>query len=350
MTHHFTTAKPPPPRGISLARLCVTSMLVSIPFVGLAIRRVINIQDAHSDWYNPASRHVWLRIGLEVLGLNLVSLLAVWAVATRRCGRMSGMVIALISRRQAPAAVKRLGAKPSNRLRRVTLLMLSGILANSLVCWVVIPRLWPLLDRDPRGSGIALFPGDDREFVIERYVGFTGIMCIGLPGVPPQQMPWIMRDAPPAWAQIASPKHPRIIVEQSCGWPARSFRCYVEGTDADLASGADLAPIGSFGGKVNLGRTAPSDWGLIPRLPIWRGVLINSLALGAAMAALWELCRAVVVSVPRLRRQYNWFYGYCPQCQYDRGGQYDTRCPECGMKVVDVPSRQTDGSIGAGGA
>lgn len=61
----------------------------------------------------------------------------------------------------------------------------------------------------------------------------------------------------------------------------------------------------------------------VPYLPLWRGLILNTLFY----AAIWW----ALLALPRLiRRTLRSRRGLCPRCAYDMRGLTDTPCPECG--------------------
>lgn len=65
----------------------------------------------------------------------------------------------------------------------------------------------------------------------------------------------------------------------------------------------------------------------LPLLPIWPGLILNTLIYAAA---LWLLTLGPI----RLRRALRARKGHCPQCGYDLNNLEAQRCPECGKVIV----------------
>lgn len=105
------------------------------------------------------------------------------------------------------------------------------------------------------------------------------------------------------------------------GWPCRSAWGW------DTHDYVHLNPVGPRSGGII--RTMWSDpWAdpyrpPLPYLPLWRGVILNTLFY----AAIWWL----LLALPRLiRRTLRARRGLCPRCAYDMRGLTNAHCPECG--------------------
>lgn len=103
------------------------------------------------------------------------------------------------------------------------------------------------------------------------------------------------------------------------GWPLKSF--------AALAVGSLRPPAVKYSEFEVIGDIA-LDWNdgggpLLPYLPVWRGIVINTVFYGAMfwlMVFSWPVGRRII----RKRR------GRCLWCGYDLRGTEHDRCPECG--------------------
>ncbi len=114
------------------------------------------------------------------------------------------------------------------------------------------------------------------------------------------------------------------------GWPFLALCCTV--VPIDNTSGASAIPIGaSIEGGVEIaairmprGLSGFDGPAALPYRPIWRGVVKDTVILGAAWWLAGWACR--ITRSRCLRRA-----GRCPDCAYDlRDTAVDAPCPECG--------------------
>ena len=128
---------------------------------------------------------------------------------------------------------------------------------------------------------------------------------------PPDVPQW----AAPALQDAIAPKK---VMLDARGWPFRAFWL-----SADLDEGGSVAAVS---GGLNL-RTSlssvPHDPIILPLRPILLGLLGDTVVYVLIVLILGMLTNAV-------RRCLRFEQGRCPTCGYDRRGQYEEACPECG--------------------
>lgn len=145
----------------------------------------------------------------------------------------------------------------------------------------------------------------------------------------------------PSWSLVAAGanRHSSSVrnanFEDARGWPFLSFRSSFRLTstghvDKQTAHGclelsaADL-PSRPFGSPLS-GGMDDSAWAkprVVPYLPIWSGLLLNSVFYGVVILLIWSVYHAV-------RRRISMFRGRCPQCHYRLYEGLEAGCPECG--------------------
>ncbi|MCL4743391.1 MAG: hypothetical protein KJZ54_14440 [Phycisphaerales bacterium] len=129
-----------------------------------------------------------------------------------------------------------------------------------------------------------------------------------------------------------------LIDSSAVGWPLRAFRW--EETFGVVGNAVLTDDESSeFGFRGMLGLTQQVG---VPALPIWPGLLLNTLFYGAIWFALFTAL-AALRTARRLRR------GLCPLCRYDLRGLPQRACPECGWgrtppaPQAAVPTLQPEG-------
>ena len=138
----------------------------------------------------------------------------------------------------------------------------------------------------------------------------------------PNDAAWADYDPPnvPHWGRPAL-RHavaPKKIMLDARGWPFRAIWL-----SADLDEGGAVVAVS---GGVNLRTNITSlchDAILLPLRPILFGLLGDAAVFSLVVLFLGMLTSAV-------RRCLRFEQGKCPTCGYDRLGQYEQACPECG--------------------
>ena len=136
-------------------------------------------------------------------------------------------------------------------------------------------------------------------------------------------LPWL--DSGAAWpAEDAADA--RAI--RATGWPcATLFHRYAWREDRTLPFQGEYVTPGGI--RLEASRGTPGAWPItypraLPLLPIWRGLLADSLLFGVA----WLL---VLNIAPALRRKLTSKTGHCGACGYNlQGLSRGSACPECG--------------------
>ncbi len=114
-----------------------------------------------------------------------------------------------------------------------------------------------------------------------------------------------------------------------CGWPMRALRWHYELP----ATGAPFAVRGGIVLSAPPGALPEA----LPLLPIWPGLLVDTLAWAAVATALVRLLRLPVRVVRRSLRLY---HGRCPECGYDLRYDLAKGSPECSWRRVPAtPTR-----------
>lgn len=132
--------------------------------------------------------------------------------------------------------------------------------------------------------------------------------------------------------------------EVGAGWPMLAFRWHADLGGAShggipLSSGVTILRHVENGHVQELDRWSPLR---LPILPIWPGLIVNSILYGLLCGLSWNAARRsflCVVKRVRVRR------GMCGACGYVLEGLSSSVCPECGAEVGERKgSRATDGS------
>lgn len=121
-------------------------------------------------------------------------------------------------------------------------------------------------------------------------------------------------------------------VQDSRGWPLRAFSCEwnYSATGASMLGARSEPLLGPVSGGFELPARVlspliPPIPRALPFMPIWSGLLLNTLAFSSAS---FVVMAALSVTRRLIRRCRN----VCPRCAYSLAGQSQPGCPECGWK------------------
>lgn len=129
----------------------------------------------------------------------------------------------------------------------------------------------------------------------------------------------------PSWAAVPAPGVSFDRVDTGAtGWPLRALASE-SWFRTDPATGRSVEELRW---NLTLAKT-PSGRIMFPLRPIWRGVVVDVLALGAA----WWVALAIPVWLRSRRRL---ALGLCPRCGFDLAGAVAPGCPECGWGRDDT--------------
>lgn len=112
------------------------------------------------------------------------------------------------------------------------------------------------------------------------------------------------------------------------GWPIRCFYGWQSFAGVGVDDRMNEPTTKKSGGHFQILRSRYPQGGIqsdesIVYLPMWRGLILNTLFY----AAIWW----ALLAIPRLiRRTLRVRRGLCPRCAYDMRGLTNAHCPECG--------------------
>lgn len=112
--------------------------------------------------------------------------------------------------------------------------------------------------------------------------------------------------------------------EQAAGWPRLAlWKRHLHGVARGI-------PIQRSHGAMKIAKFQQTDDQSLPYLPIWPGLIFNTIFWGAA----WFIILApTFCSLAALKRHRRRRRGLCARCRYDLRGINSPNCPECGDKV-----------------
>jgi len=118
--------------------------------------------------------------------------------------------------------------------------------------------------------------------------------------------------------------------EYRFGWPAAAFAwLYLDPAYRDVD--AQLRYIYTLPRKPALDEITWSPEGpVVPLLPVWPGLILNTLVYSACWYVLMSFLYAWFRSAHRVLMRRNIAQGLCPQCGYNLKGGDSERCSECG--------------------
>ena len=110
-------------------------------------------------------------------------------------------------------------------------------------------------------------------------------------------------------------------IDDARGWPFRALSCRwrtvdYSWQDCEVEWGIELESSPNWSPEFVLRA--------VPYKPIWRGLIANTVLFAITWLVLFEFTRSVIYR----RRLHN---GICPKCRYERRGEFDRPCPECGF-------------------
>lgn len=147
-------------------------------------------------------------------------------------------------------------------------------------------------------------------------------------------MPWVFENGAPDEA-----RHGTWRLVNARGWPLRAVYC-----ERFTGSGGVMGRRGAIVVEGAGVFTYGGGWGetvVLPWLPLWAGIVGDTLFYGGAWSGAWTL----VVWRRRRRRERR---GMCRACGYDlRGLSAGGVCPECGRPAVASPPESGTGDAGA---
>ncbi len=152
----------------------------------------------------------------------------------------------------------------------------------------------------------------------------------------------------PWWTSTPDPQPTDILwageVQDARGWPLPAFRSkwLIECTRSTpgpltTAGRAPFANVYHLHGGLELPLIEPmypardSTLRALPLIPIWRGLLLDTLLFAAIIAIVHSSVRALRSHLRRRR-------GHCPRCNYDLLHNVEAGCSECGWnRAQSVP-------------
>jgi len=200
-----------------------------------------------------------------------------------------------------------------------------------------------------------------RFFLIEVATGATSVVCLQEMSAAADidqaretgefaPVPWFARHLGPAQS---APEPPATTSVTAFGWPWRAVS--FEGRQIDVVDEAGDGATGRFleaRGAMVIPRTRRAEHSifestelLLPLLPLWRGLIANSLFYALSV---WLLRRGFVAA-SGWRRRRRGRCGWRGGCGYDLRGSVVDVCPECGRPVGEGRQPRSSRSDAEGG-
>lgn len=233
-------------------------------------------------------------------------------------------------------------------MAQVTVWLFAGLLCTILIAWALCA--WP--------TGF----GNETRHELRAEYGYFSIHCVPARGVrfanillmasPPEGEDAEVRRFPTLWQTRLGERtgaktwdargvwtaedRQKLIdnvelveAEVAAGWPVLAFSWYKD--RAGVATGAiTVGHGGTLVPKLENGQVRyRTMWSprRLPYLPIWPGLIVNTLLYGIICAGLWTMFCACFRRVLKARRTRK---GLCGNCGYDCRGLTAQTCPECG--------------------
>lgn len=211
------------------------------------------------------------------------------------------------------------------RLLKIGAYVLAGFVVNLVVAWGcvvahgVVPFEWNPYYNPHTGDPVAFF--------VNQRFGTEWVNGCARPGTLIGRYPEKVKHytGSPWWPREAVTLSGREFA-QAAGWPLLSFSAWQTIVEHELPGDEGLQWERSVHTGMAWSTPVKSGWdnelpALLPYLPIWRGVIINT---GVYAALMWVLIAAPQALRRHLRRRRNQY----PSCGYPDAGT--GRCPECG--------------------
>jgi len=192
------------------------------------------------------------------------------------------------------------------------------------------------LKNDPSSGSVVLPSGERVPYLLWREPGIEllkwhlYLIRLGESQFPIARAPW--------WSDVqtrqsynppGAPFFVNVRVELAAGWPLRCMRwCY----KVQDPPGTKFFEPDWCAHRLS-DHTAPPTWSIartraLPLIPVWRGLAVDSLAYGAAFAA-------IGLALTTVRRSWRRSRGRCTRCGYARAGlEAGAACPECGTRSL----------------
>lgn len=229
---------------------------------------------------------------------------------------------------------------PMKHLRTILIFLLLGAVVNVSVAWGIVLFV-DVIGRNANWSGGAEIVGNE-SWALSRWDSF-GSMLFESERARGEFSSLVQQSVaefdPPShissdWAPLdvltdeyvrAESQDGQLVEElqrfEARGWPLLAFWC-VRGSIVHAEEDIIVAPRGFI--ETSLEEPYPSGRPkVLPFLPIWRGIVINSVFYGGP---LW----LGFITIYGMVRIFRYKLGKCRKCGYDLRGAEHKACPECG--------------------
>jgi hypothetical protein len=219
----------------------------------------------------------------------------------------------------------------------IAVLLMAGVLGSVLLAWGIAAREYlrtarqtgvittkPELHRVPIAAADPFHARRVRRFGYESWTVERPLPVQLPPGetiVSPPTLP--LSRMPPRWVALPLDEPGRGTANIAYGWPFRCVMVAQTRQTAETLRGRTTTM--SNRGEYTIFRSASGRGIVLAYLPIWGGLIANTLLLAAAATL-------ILVSLGPARRRLRARRGLCPCCAYDLLGHFAPGCPECGWK------------------